>query len=59
MKVLELAKEFDKSSDDILKMLKSLKLKAKDANQELVRQNHRSSMDVTINCRLDLRLFPD
>jgi len=35
MKVLELAKEFDKSSDDILKMLKSLKLKAKDANQEL------------------------
>jgi len=35
MKVSELAKEFSKSSDDILKMLKSLKLKAKDANQEL------------------------
>jgi len=35
MKVLELAKEFDKSSDDILKMLKSLKLKAKGADQEL------------------------
>jgi len=35
MKVSELTKEFDKSSDDILKMLKSLKLKAKGVDQEL------------------------
>ena len=35
MKVSELAREFDKSSDDSLTMLKSLKLKAKGADQEL------------------------
>jgi len=35
MKVSELAEEFGKSSNDVLAMLKSLKLKAKGADQEL------------------------
>ena len=35
MRVSELAKELNTNSDDVLTMLKSLKLKAKDSSQEL------------------------
>ena len=35
MKVSDLAKELNTTSDEILKALKTLKLKAKDASQEL------------------------